>query len=117
MSYLTVDSREVDGTRILYVNGYLNSLLGEAVAQAVDGVLGAGERRVLLNFEGTRLINSKGISFVIGVVEKMIEREGAVAFCALSPINREIFRITGMARRVESFGTEGEALAWLGRRI
>lgn len=117
MSYLTVDTREANGTRILYVNGYLNSLLGEEIERVIQVVLGAGEQRVLLNFEGTRLINSVGISFIIGVVEKMMERNGMLAFCSLSPINRELFQITGVARYVKSFGTEDEALAWLGRRV
>ncbi|MGE5188801.1 MAG: STAS domain-containing protein [Gemmatimonadota bacterium] len=116
MSYLTVESREVNGTRILYLNGYLNSLLGEEVARMVGAVLDAGGERVLLNFEGTRLINSIGISFIIGAVERMAARNGTLAFCSLSPINRELFRITGVARDVRSFRTEDEALAWLGRR-
>lgn len=116
MSYVTVDTREVNGIRILYVNGYLNSLLGEEIARVTEALLCAGDQRVLLNFEGTRLVNSTGIAFIIGVVEKTMERNGVLAFCSLSPINRELFRITGVARHVKSFGTEDEALAWLAGR-
>ena len=114
MNYLTVDTREVNGTRILYLNGYLNSLLGEEVERVVQALLEAGGQRVLLNFEGTRLVNSIGISFIIGVVEKTMARNGVLAFCSLSPINRDLFRITGVARSVKSFVTEDEALAWFG---
>ena len=117
MSYLTVDTREVDGTLVLYLNGYLNSLLGEEVERVIQTILNAGGQRVLLNFEGTKLINSIGISFIIGVIERMMERNGMMAFCSLSPINRELFQITGVARYVKSFDTEGEALAYLGRRF
>ncbi len=115
MSYLTVDTREVNGTLVLYVNGYLNSLLGEEVERVIQKLVDAGGQRVLLNFEGTKLINSIGISFIIGVVERMMERNGTMAFCSLSPINRELFKITGVARYVKSFETEDEALAYLGR--
>lgn len=117
MSYLTVDSREVNGITVLYVNGYLNSLLGEEIERVIQNLVNAGGQRVLLNFAGTRLINSIGISFIIGVIERLMERNGMMAFCALSPINRELFQITGVARYVKSFETEGEALAYLGRRI
>ncbi len=115
MSYLTVETREANGTQIVYVNGYLNSLLGEEVERIIQQFVNAGNKRVLLNFEGTKLINSIGISFIIGIVEKMMERNGMLAFCSLSPINRELFQITGVARYVKSFESEDEALAYLGR--
>ncbi len=117
MSYLTVETREVNGTLVVYVNGYLNSLLGEEVERVIQNLVNAGGHRVLLNFQGTKLINSIGISFIIGVVERMMERNGMMAFCALSPINREIFQITGVARYVKSFEAEDEALAYLARTI
>ncbi len=115
MSYLTVETREVNGIQIVYVSGYLNSLLGEEIERVVQQFAGAGRQRVLLNFEGTKLINSIGISFIIGIVERMMERNGMLAFCCLSPINRELFQITGVTRYVKSFDTEDEGLAYLGR--
>jgi len=115
VSYLTVDSREVNGIPVLYVNGYLNSLLGEEIERVIQNLVNDGGQRVLLNFAGTRLINSIGISFIIGVVERMTERNGMIAFCSLAPTNRELFQITGVTRYVKSFETEDEALAYLGR--
>ncbi len=115
MSYLTIETREVNGIPVLYVNGYLNSLLGEEIERVIQNIVNAGGQRVLLNFAGTRLINSIGISFIIGVVERMMERNGMIAFCALSPTNRELFQITGVTRYVKSFETEDEGLAYLGR--
>lgn len=115
MSYLTVESHEVNGIPVLYVNGYLNSLLGEEIERVIQNLLNAGGQRVLLNFAGTKLINSIGISFIVGVVERMTERNGMIAFCALSPTSRELFQITGVTRYVKSFESEDEAVAYLGR--
>lgn len=95
---------------MVYINGYLNSLMGEEVERVVQEVLDGGGRKVLLNFEGTRLINSIGISIIIGVVEKIMERSGLLAFCCLSRINRELFQMTGVARHVRVFDPEEEAL-------
>ncbi len=113
MSYLTVKSRTVDGTLVVYIDGYLNSLLGEEVERVVQDFLDGGGRRVLLNFGGTRLINSIGISIVIGIVEKVNERQGVLAFCSLSRINRELFQMTGVAPYFKAFDTEDTALAAL----
>jgi anti-anti-sigma factor len=112
----TVRTREAgEGTSVVYVNGYLNRFLGEEVAQAVREVLDTGGANVVLNFEGARLINSIGISFIIGVVERVTEQDGMLAFCSLNRINQELFRMTGVSRHVQAFDSEEEALAFLAR--
>lgn len=111
--HATIRIREEGDTLVVCVGGYLNSLLGEEVEKVVRARLDDGGRRILLNFQGTRLVNSIGISFVIGIVEKVMEREGRMAFCELSRINCELFRVTGLAKYVRSFDTEKEALDFL----
>ena len=111
--YKTIRIREEGGTLVVSVGGYLNSLLGEEVDKVVSANLEVGGRRILLNFQGTRMVNSIGISFVIGIVEKVMEREGRMAFCEVSRINRDLFRVTGLAKYVRSFDTEKEALDFL----
>jgi len=115
---LKVKTREAgEGTSVVYVNGYLNSLLGEEVERAVHDVLEAGRPRVVLNFEGTRLINSIGISFIIGIVERMAERNGTLAFCSLNRINQDLFRMTGVSRYVQAFDSEDEAIAFFAQAV
>jgi anti-anti-sigma factor len=112
VSYLTVRTRQADDALVVYIDGYLNSLMGEEVERVVQEALDAGRRKLLLNFEGTRLINSIGISIIIDIVEKIMERNGMLAFCALSRINRELFQMTGVARYVQAFDLEEEALGY-----
>jgi anti-anti-sigma factor len=111
--YKTIQVHEKGDILVVCVGGYLNSLLGEEVEKVVRAKLDDGGRRILLNFQGTRLVNSIGISFVIGIVEKVMEREGRMAFCQVSRINRDLFRVTGLAKYVRSFETEKEALDYL----
>jgi len=113
-----VKTREAgEGTSVVYVNGYLNSLLGEEVERAVHDILEAGRSRVVLNFEGTRLINSIGISLIIGIVERMAERNGTLAFCSLNRINQDLFRMTGVSRYVRAFDSEEEAIAFFAQAV
>ena len=109
----TVRTHEMGDTLVVSVGGDLNSLRGEEVEKGVRAELEGGGRRILLNFGGTRLVNSIGISFVIGIVEKVMEREGRMAFCEVSRINRDLFQVTGLAKYVRSFETEKEALDYL----
>jgi anti-anti-sigma factor len=109
----TIRTREEGETLVVYVGGYLNSLLGEEVEKVVREQFDAGGRSVLLHFGDTRMVNSIGISFVIGIIEKVMEREGRMAFCEVSRINRDLFRVTGLAKYVRSFDTEKDALEYL----
>ena len=109
----TIRTHEEGDTLVVCVGGYLNSQLGEEVEKVVRARLDDGGRRILLNFQGTRLVNSIGISFVIGIVEKVMEQEGRMAFCELSRINCDLFRVTGLAKYVRVFETEKEALDYL----
>jgi len=109
----TIRIREEGDTMVVCVGGYLNSQLGEEVEKVVRARLDDGGRRILLNFEGTRMVNSIGISFVIGIVEKVMEQEGRMAFCEVSRITRDLFRVTGLEKYVRSFETEKEALDYL----
>jgi anti-anti-sigma factor len=112
---MKVDTRDDGRTLVVYVGGYLNSSLGEEVEKIVGSKLEGGTRRLLLNFGETRMVNSIGISFIIGVVEKVIEGEGRLAFCEVNRLNRDLFQVTGLTKYVQSFETEGEALAFLSR--
>lgn len=114
MSYLTVRTRNTGNSLVVYIDGYLNSLLGEEVERVVQETLDSGIRNFLLNFERTRLINSIGISIIIDIVEKIMERNGSLAFCALSRIHRELFQMTGVARYVRTFEREEEAIGHFG---
>ncbi len=115
MSYLTVKSRVAGDAFVVYVDGYLNSLLGEEVERVVQDYLDTGGRRVLMNFGGTRLINSIGISIIIGIVEKINDRHGVLGVCCLSRINRDLLQMTGIAPYFKVFDTEEDALAVLER--
>ena len=110
-----VITRDDGRTLVVYVGGYLNSSLGEEVEKIVGSKLEGGTRSLLLNFGQTRMVNSIGISFIIGVVEKVIEGEGRLAFCEVNRLNRDLFQVTGRTKYVQSFETEGEALAFLSR--
>ena len=84
---------------------------GEEIARAAYELVDAGYRRILLNLTGTKIINSIGISILIEIIEKMIEVEGKLAFCALTPTIEKTFHIMGLAQYAAIFSDEESALA------
>jgi anti-anti-sigma factor len=108
---LTVDRR--DGLAVIYTEGYINNQGGEEIARAAYKLLDEGFKVLLLNLAGTKIVNSIGISILIEIIEKMIEIEGKLGFCCLTPTIEKTFHIMGLAQYAPIFPTEERAVAEL----
>lgn len=106
---LTIDRR--DGVAVIYTEGYINNQGGEEIARAAYALLDEGYRKLLLNLTGTRIINSIGISILIEIIEKLLEVEGKLAFCALTPTIDKTFHIMGLAQYASIYVDESTAVA------
>src|ERR1700693_2929112 len=95
---------------ILSTDGYINIQGGEEIARQAYVQLEAGARALILNLEKTRIVNSIGISILIEVLEKVMDRKGSLAFCALTPTIDKTFRIMGLAQYAAIYPTLEEAL-------
>ncbi len=109
---LTVDRR--DGLAVIYTEGYINNQGGEEIARAAYKLLDEGFKVLLLNLAGTKIVNSIGISILIEIIEKMIEINGKLGFCCLTPTIDKTFHIMGLAQYAPIFDTEERAIAELG---
>jgi len=113
MSTNEVKARLVDGAAVIYPGPYLNQLRGERIERRCLEMLQNGIRNLVINFEETELVNSIGISLLLGVIEAVDETEGKVILTNLNSINRELFEVLGILSKVEILGTEEVALASL----
>jgi len=103
-----VDGREAGAAA---VSGYINNMGGEQIAEAVDELLDEGVNRFVFDLEQCRIVNSIGISILIEVIEKVLETEGRVLFCSVSPTITKTFRIMGLLQRSDICDTRAQALA------
>jgi anti-anti-sigma factor len=95
---------------ILTTDGYINNQGGEEIARLAYAQLELGARALVLNLEKTRIVNSIGISILIEVLEKVMDRKGQLAFCGLTPTIDKTFRIMGLAQYAAIYPTEAEAV-------
>ena len=95
---------------ILWTDGYINNQGGEEIAREAYSELERGARALVMNLEKTRIVNSIGISILIEVLEKVMERKAVLAFCGLTPTIDKTFRIMGLAQYAEIFPSQEDAL-------
>ncbi len=95
---------------LLHTDGYINNQGGEEIAREAYSQLDSGARAIVLNLEKTRIVNSIGISILIEVLEKVMDKKGVLAFCHLTPTIDKTFRIMGLAQYAQIFSTQEQAL-------
>ena len=117
MSTLEIKTRLVDGTAVVYPGSYLNQLRGEVVEERCQELLGQGVRRIVMNFEETELINSVGISILLGVVETINDANGSLVVTNLNASSRELFEVLGLLGCINVEETEERALEALGGQL
>ncbi len=108
---LKVTAERRDGLSVIYTEGYINNQGGEEIARVAYELIDSGEKVVLLNLEGTKIVNSIGISILIEIIEKMLEIDGQLAFCCLTPTIDKTFHIMGLAQYAKIYGEEESAVA------
>jgi len=95
---------------VLYTKGYINNVGGEEIANRAYELMDADVRTVLLNLRDTKIVNSIGISILIEIIEKMIDKGGTIAFCCLTPVIHKTFQIMGLANYARIFDNEETAM-------
>jgi anti-anti-sigma factor len=105
-----IRARLVADAAVIYPGSYLNQLRGESIESQCEAFIATGVRRIVINFEETELINSIGISILLGVIESVNSMKGALVLCNLNSANRELFEMLGLMSHVEIMDTEEIAL-------
>jgi len=111
MLKVNVDRR--GGLAVIYTEGYINNQGGEEIARAAYDLISDDEKNLLLNLKGTKIVNSIGISILIEIIEKMLEIDGRLSFCCLTPTIEKTFHIMGLAQYAQIFPDEESAVSGL----
>ncbi len=86
------------GVGLIAAAGYINNEGGQAIADAATELMDQGCGTLLIDLEGTRIINSIGVSILLEIMEKLIEEKGQLAFCNLTPTISKTFEIMGLVQ-------------------
>jgi anti-anti-sigma factor len=107
---IAVERRANDGA-VLYTKGYINNVGGEEIAIRAYELMDDGVRTLLLNLRETKIVNSIGISILIEIIEKMMDKGGRIGFCCLTPVIHKTFQIMGLASYAKIYASEEEAVS------
>jgi anti-anti-sigma factor len=98
---------------VVHAGDYLNKLSGERIERECRLRLEEGCRALVVDFRQTGMVNSIGVSILLGVIDAA-ERAGApVAFAGANEQAAHIFEMLGLTRHARLAATVEEARAAL----
>ncbi len=108
-----VRSERTGDVAVIYAADYLNRLSGERVERAAREHLRAGCHALVVDFKETSMVNSIGVSILLGVIDAA-ERAGAqLVFAGASGQAAQLFELLGLTRHVTLAPNQQIALAVL----
>src|ERR671928_245200 len=104
-----VYSRSIGELAVVYAGDYLNKLSGERIERECRRQLERGCRALIINFRETELVNSIGISILLGVIDAAESAGAQLVFSDVNNQTIELFEMLGLTRHVALAASEQEA--------
>lgn len=99
-----------DNTLVMSTIGYVNNEGGEKIAEEFEKHFDNGIKKVVINLEKSKVVNSIGISFLIEIIEKLNEVGGKLIFTNLDAAIEKTLTIMGLFNFAGKAGTVDDAL-------
>lgn len=95
---------------VMHTSGYINNEGGEKIAQEFSQHFEKGIKKVVIDLEKSKVVNSIGISFLIEVIEKLNEKDGKLIFTNLESAIEKTLTIMGLFNYAGKEATVDDAL-------
>jgi anti-anti-sigma factor len=107
---IPVQTRCIGDTAIIYASDYLNKLSGERIERECKRQLESGCRALVINFRDTELVNSIGVSILMGVIDAAEQNQARLIFSDVNSHTAKLFEMLGITRHLSVVKDEAEAL-------
>ncbi len=97
---ITIPAQVTGETATIFAGDYLNKLSGETIERECKKKLDAGAKRLIVNFSETEIVNSIGVSILLGVIDAAQTAGAEVVFSDVKEETAELFEMLGLTNHV-----------------
>jgi anti-anti-sigma factor len=101
------------GVAVVYAGDYVNKLSGQRIERECLSKMEGGCRALVISFRDTELVNSIGVSILLGVIDLAEQRGARVVFSNVGMHTVKLFELLGLSRLVSFAESEEDARATL----
>jgi anti-anti-sigma factor len=98
---ITIPAQTVGETATVFAGDYLNKLSGEIIERECKKKLESGAKRLVVNFSETEIVNSIGVSILLGVIDAAQNAGAEVVFSDVKEETIELFEMLGLTNHVQ----------------
>jgi len=97
---ITIPAQTAGETATVFAGDYLNKLSGETIERECKRKLQAGAKKLVVNFSETEIVNSIGVSILLGVIDAAQTAGAEVVFSDVKEETIELFEMLGLTNHV-----------------
>ena len=84
-------------------NGPLNHENAEQLAETIRSGLSSGQPMVVMDMTDVPLVDSAGLEALLEIQQHLRESAGVLKIASLTQLCEDVFRVTGLAKRFETY--------------
>lgn len=85
----------------VFANEYLNKISGEKIEYECKRRIDAGCKTIIVNFKDTEIVNSIGVSILLGVIDAASNSGAEVVFSDVNEDTNHLFEMLGLTNHVK----------------
>ncbi len=98
---ITTATRTEGETAIVFASDYLNKISGEKIERECRRQIDSGCETLIVNFKNTEIVNSIGVSILLGIIDAASNSGTAVVFSDVSHETTQLFEMLGLTNHVQ----------------
>ena len=87
-------------TAVVFAGDYLNKLTGEKIERECKNKLEEGYKQLIVSFKHTEIVNSIGVSILLGVIDSATNFGAKIVFSEVNDNNYQLFEMLGLTNHV-----------------
>ena len=109
---MKMEVKQEGDVTVIGFEGYLNKNLGDyKIKNTTIDLLNEGVRKILLQLDEVKFINSAGIGELVGAYISISNRGGVIKLCGIPEKVYKMLKITQLISIFDTYKTKEEALA------
>lgn len=85
----------------IFAGDYINKLSGERLERECQRQINEGRKTLIVNFSETEIVNSIGVSILLGVIDAASNAGAKIVFSDINEDTNELFETLGLTNHVQ----------------
>ena len=107
---MNITTQEEGAIKVLQFDGRLDTNTSPDAQTTLDGLIGEGVQKILVDFEKLDYVSSAGLRVLLSTAKQLTRSGGELRLSNLNETVQEIFEISGFDTLLSVFGSSKEAL-------